>query len=193
MKTITCAADLEDLSFPYELQGAALRRVNLAGVDFHNANLTGADLRGANLRGANLRGADLKDADLRNAVLDGADLTGAKLPEFLVKLPPLGQGFIAWKKVRDDFVLKLEIPADSPRVSTFIGRKCRAKSAKVLEAFTISGKTAEETEFRSLHDYYFIYRVGETVEVPGFNDDIRFECTQGIHFFETRKEAEQYW
>ena len=213
---ITCATDLEGLWFPYQLQGADLRGANLDRANFHRANFQGANfhgarlqranlqaanLRGANLQGANLQGATLIEVNLRNANLEGADLqdadlqdadlTGAKLPEFLVKLPPLGQSFIAWKKVRG-FILKLEIPADSPRVSTFIGRKCRAKAAKVLEAFRFSGKPTEETEFQSLHDYYFIYRVGQTVEVSDFDDDIRVECTQGIHFFETREEAEQY-
>ena len=109
-----------------------------------------------------------------------------------MKLPPLGQSFIAWKKVRDGFILKLEIPADSPRVSTFIGRKCRAKSAKALEVFTISGEPTEQTEFRSSYDRDFIYRIGETIEVPDFDDDIRVECTQGIHFFETWEEARKY-
>ena len=214
---ITSVDDFKRLPFPYQLQGADLTgasleeagfyEANLQGANFQKAylqgaNLQGANLQGANLQGANLRGAALVGANLRNAnlegavlfdaLLEGANLSGAKLPEFLVKLPPLGQSFIAWKKVWDCFILKLEIPADSPRVSTFTGRKCRAKSAKVLKAFRVCGKPAEQTMFRSLRDYYFIYRVGETVEVPDFNDDIRLECTQGIHFFETRKEAEEY-
>ena len=219
---ITCSADLEGLSYPCQLQGADLRgaelqgfnflranlrnadlfRANLRGADLRCADLEGANLRGANLEGANLtradlrgaelRGADLRGANLRDALFEGANLSGAKLPEFLVKLPPLGQSFIAWKKVLGSFILKLEIPADSPRVSTFIGRKCRAKGAKVLEAFEISGDPTEETEFRSLRDRDFIYRVGQTVKVSDFDDDIRVECTQGIHFFETREEAWGY-
>ena len=199
-----------------DLRGAILRGADLRCADLRGAIPTGADLRcadiectdlsGADLKFANLDGAFFKDANLTQANLQGAslfganlrdaNLTGAKFPEFLVKLPPLGQSFIAWKKVRDssyyDIVLKLEIPADSPRVSTFISRKCRAKSAKVLEAFTVSRKAVVRTDFRSLRDSRFIYRVGETVEVSDFNDDIRVECTQGIHFFETRGEAEEY-
>ena len=164
---ITDFANLADLPWPYQLQSA--------------------DLRGAYLKGADLREANLNGADLR-----GADLEGAKLPEFLVKLPPVGESFIGWKKVCGGVVLKLEIPAESPRVSTFIGTKCRAKRAKVLEAFDFSGNPAQETEFESLRDYTFVYRVGEVVEVRDFDDDIRVECTRGIHFFIEREEAQEY-
>ena len=164
---ITDFANLADLPWPYQLQSA--------------------DLRGAYLKGADLREANLNGADLR-----GADLEGAKLPEFLVKLPPVGESFIGWKKVCGGVVLKLEIPAESPRVSTFIGTKCRAKRVKVLEAFDRLGSSVQETEFRSLHDHAFVYRIGEVVEVLDFDDDILAVCTRGIHFFVEREEAEKY-
>ena len=194
---ITCAADLAQLPFPFELpnadlSGAVLRNFNFLRANLRNADFRNANLEYANFEGADLTGADLTDANFQGADLAGADLTGAKLPEFLVKLPPLGGSFIAWKKVWGGFILKLEIPADSPRVSTFIGRKCRAKTAKVLEAFAASGESTEKTEFRSLYNQWFIYRVGETVEVLFFDNDIRVECTDGIHFFETREEAVEY-
>jgi hypothetical protein len=36
------------------------------------------------------------------------------------------------------------------------------------------------------------YTTGEMFIPDGYNDDIRIECAQGVHFFITRKEAEEY-
>jgi hypothetical protein len=72
-----------------------------------------------------------------------------------------------------------------------LGRKCRASEATVVRCSTPDSET--ETEFRSLHDEDFTYRVGETaVPTEPFDDSIAVECTSGIHFFTTRKEADQY-
>ena len=207
MKKIRNTTDLAGLPKPCLLQGALLQGVdfqdadlrgaNLWKVDLEGANLQGADLQGAflqdaDLRGANLQGANLQGAKLQGADLDGANLQGAKLPDPLVKLPPVGESFIAWKKVRGNVVLKLEIPAESPRVSTLTGTKCRAKRVKVLEAFDRLRNSVQEVGFESLYDHTFVYRLGEVVEVKDFDDDIRIACTQGIHFFSTRGEAERY-
>jgi uncharacterized protein YjbI with pentapeptide repeats len=191
MKTIKSKTDLIDA----DLRNADLGNADLGNADLRGAKLGGADLNGANLSGAylwiaNLSGADLRGAYLEGAYLEGAYLEGAKLPKFLVKLPPVGESFIGWKKVRDEIVLKLEIQADSPRISTFVGTKCRAQSAKALEAFDCEGNPVQETKFQSIHDRTFVYKLGEAVEVENFDDDIRLECTQGIHFFMDRNKAE---
>jgi hypothetical protein len=36
------------------------------------------------------------------------------------------------------------------------------------------------------------YIVGKETWADAWNDDPRIECTSGIHFFMTRKEAEEY-
>ena len=143
----------------------------------------GADLSGANLRGADLRGANISRADLRGANLSGADLSGATLPDSW-QLCPVGE-FTGYKKVQGGAVLKLLIQGKA--TSSLVGRKCRTNKVKVVEVF---GSTA--TEFRSQHDPSFLYRLGETVEVPDADFDNRVECTKGIHFFMTREEAENY-
>jgi uncharacterized protein YjbI with pentapeptide repeats/frataxin-like iron-binding protein CyaY len=61
---------------PPQCAGATLFRVELPGIDLHEA-----DLSGAYLRLADLRGADLAGATLRMAQLDGANLAGANLRE----------------------------------------------------------------------------------------------------------------
>jgi len=94
--------------------------------------------------------------------------------------------FIAWKKA-DGMLLKLEIPAEARRVSSLVGRKCRAEYVRVLEAIDApEEQTAFETQAGC------VYRVGEIVRPDSFNDDIRVECTHGIHFFMTRREAEEW-
>ena len=99
-------------------------------------------------------------------------------------MPEEGE-FIAFKKLRNDIVATLTIPAEAKRVGGLAGRKCRASSAVVVALS--SGDVGY-----SMHDARFAYRVGETVTPDAFNDDIRVECGAGIHFFITRKEAEAY-
>lgn len=93
--------------------------------------------------------------------------------------------FIGWKKLSGGVIAKLLIPAEARRTSTPIGRKNRAEFVVVLELFG-------EAEGVSMHDKSTIYRKGETVRPDSYNGDIRLECTNGIHFFITRQEAEDY-
>jgi len=169
-------ADLEGaILVGADLEGAILRDADLRGANLRGANLRGAYLRGAYLRGAYLQGADLRDADLR-----GANLQNAKLPDF--QLPPEEGSFIAYKKV-DSGVIKLLIPEDAKRTSSLISRKCRASHVKVLEG---SGFSPTHTQKK------LEYKEGEVVYADAFDDDIRVDCTSGIHFFMTKKEAEEW-
>ena len=193
-----------------DLRNASLKGANLFNADFRTANLEGADLSGANLRdadlmgaflkraklqgaelfNADLRGADLQDADLSGAdleyanfryvILFGTNLEGAKLPHF--QIVPEEGSFIAYKKVNTG-VIKLLIPEDAKRTSNLVGRKCRASHVKVLEG---SGKSMTHIE------HQLEYKEGEIVYADKYDDDIRIECTSGIHFFMTRREAEEY-
>ena len=181
-----------DLTGAY-LTGANLTGANLRGAYLTNANLmradlTDADLRCADLTGANLTGADLRDANLTYAKLTRADLTGAKLGARSI-VPDVG-AFTAWKRLRDDCIARLTIPADARRVSPLTGRKCRAEYA-VVEAITALDGTERGTG-QSLHDGSFPYVVGQTVRPDAFDDDIRVECSNGIHFFITKAEAKEY-
>ena len=156
-----------------ELSGANLSYANLSCADLSYANLSYANLSCADLRGADLRGADLRGADLR-----GADLSGAKLPHF--QICPEEGGFTAWKKVSES-VIKVLVPSEAKRTSSLVGRKCRAEFVVVLEG---SGT--------SKYDGKTVYQPGLTVYPDKYDDDIRIECTSGIHFFMTRREAEEY-
>ena len=62
----------------------------------------------------------------------------------------------------------------------------------MLAITNLDGSESGLTEVRSNYSKEFIYRVGETVEVPDFDDNRWNECAAGIHFFITRDEAVKY-
>jgi len=161
-----------------DLCEADLRRADLRGADLGGADLGGAYLGGADLSGANLSGADLRGADLRGADLDGADLTEAALSPFQI-VPETGS-FIAYKKLRYGQICTIRIPAEAKRTSSLVGRKCRAEYVEVLEG---EGQASYDDT---------VYAEGKIVKADKWDDDIRIECTHGIHFFMTKQEVIEY-
>ena len=149
-----------------------------------------ANLRGANLYRANLRGANLYGADLYGANLYGANLSWAKNLNFPIACPEKGS-FIGFKKCQNDMIVKLEITEDALRCSA-TGRKCRCSKAKVLSITNLDGAESNIEFVSSKRDPYFIYKVGEIVEVKNFDTNRWNECSTGIHFFITRQEAVDY-
>jgi len=148
--------------------------------------LRGAYLQYANLRGAYLQYANLRGAYLQYANLQDANLQDADLPHFQI-VPEEGD-FVAWKKVAQGVILKLQVTGK--RTSSLVGRKCRCSEVFVLEALNVP--EGHSGIFKSSHDATFTYEVGKTVTCPDYDDDIRVECTSGIHFFMTCKEAVEY-
>ena len=160
---------------------AALEKATASGAYLRDANLRGAYLRGVNLRGAYLRGANLSDANLSSAYLSGANNVDTAIA--MTRILPEGT-LIGWKKLRDGVIAKLMIPEYAKRSHAF-GRKCRAEFAEVLELH------GAEVGY-SQHDSTFVYRVGDVVKPDLWSEDWQEECANGIHFFITRLEAEQY-
>ena len=146
----------------------------------------------ADLSGANLYRADLSEADLSGADLSWANLSGANLSRAISPLscPDIG-AFIGWKKAQCDAIVKLQITDDAKRSSS-TGRKCRCSKAVVLGIENRDGTPYPDMQVSSQHDSSFVYRVGETVEVPDFDENRWNECSTGIHFFITRREAVDY-
>jgi len=173
-----------------ENREANLIGANLRGANLYGADLYGADLYGADLREANLREAYLGEADLRKANLYGADLRGAYLPNFQI-CPEFGS-FIAWKKLANGVIAQLLIPQDSLRTSNLIGRKCRAEFVKVLNFYDIDGNILDIEKAYGWRDESVIYEVNKFTVADKYDDDIRIECTHGIHFFMTFKEAKEW-
>ena len=130
----------------------------------------GAYLRDADLQGADLRGADLKQLSARNSIVADGDIIG-------------------WKKLRGNLIAKLSIPAKAKRLNSIGSRKCRAEYAIVLAIYDGKKKVKEGY---GMHDSTFLYTTGATVTPDSFDPDPRVECSNGIHFFITRLEAEEY-
>lgn len=176
------AANIMDINFA----GADLSHSNFSGCALYGVNFCNAVLRGANFEGADLRYANFLHADLA----DASGLDSARLPQF--QLCPSDGDFIGYKKLADGLIATLQIPASAHRTSTLVGRKCRAEFARVL-AITADGTPCKNGQ--SMHGrvgWRTEYRVGELVYPDTYDPDIRVECTGGIHFFITRREAEEY-
>ena len=171
-----------------DLSGASLRGADLYVADLSGASLRGADLSGANLRGANLSGADLYGASLRGASLRGANLSGTKNATIVIaqtQITPQEGAFVGWKKLQGNVIAKLVIPHDAKRLNAIGSRKCRAEKAFVLELFG-ADKAYDQ------HTGTLLYKKEEWAIPDSFDDDIRVECSHGIHFFMRREEAEDY-
>lgn len=175
-----------------DLRATILRESNLRGADIHGVDIRGADLRGVDLSYADLSYADLSDsnlshADLRGANLHGANLRGALLSgttlddkEQLRKGVILQQKMTGYKKLADGSICVLSIPKGAI-VFSINGSKCRTNKAKVLEG----GGTSK-------YDRDFVYEKGKKYVINDFDLAYNVECASGIHFFKTRKEAEDY-
>ena len=155
------------------------KRADLSHADLHNAVLRHADLSYAVLRNA-----DLSCADLRNAVLSYADLRYAVLPRF--QIPQTGT-LEVFKKIEGKIV-KLRVPAKAKRMISLVGRKCRAEYVKVLD---IEGGGPVESDGMG-NGVKTVYEIGNMVKPDSYDEDIRVECSHGIHFFLTREEAEEF-
>ena len=188
-------ADLRGANLWY----ADLRDVNLRIANLWSANLSGANMKSANLSGANLWNADLSGANLSDVYLKGAclwyaDLSGANLWDAKIDFPiacPEKGSFIAFKKVKDDYIVELLIPEDARRCSA-TSNKCRCDKAKVLSITKLDGTSDGVDTVYSKYDETFVYKIGEIVEVKDFDNNRWNECSTGIHFFLTRQEAVKY-
>lgn len=182
--------------FGKNLSGADLSSRDLSNADLRCTDFTGTDFTGANLSGAYCRGADLSGADFTDAVFTGkTSFDGAVFsPETKISYPlacPETGSFTAYKAASGGYVVKLFIPWDAKRSSS-TGKKCRCDKAKVVSIQNVNGSSVDTNTAHSIWNFDFIYRVGEMVTVPNFDECRWHECTSGIHFFMDRKDAVNY-
>ncbi len=199
MKKIT-KEELETILEQHKLwsdsNGKDGKRANLSGANLSGANLMFANLTFADLSGAILSGAILSDADLTRADLSGADLINSELEytnltntilddkEQCRKGIVLTEPMIGYKKSGECKIITLEIPIGA-KVFSINNYKRRTNKCKVID---MQG----ETELSSYYDTSFKYHVGDEIEIEDFDDNYNVECGEGIHFFLTRDEAENY-
>ena len=174
-----------------DLSGADLTYTDLTGVRLFGANLTDADLTGANLTDAslfdaNLTGANLTCANLTSANLTFADLTNTILDdkEQCRKGIVLTEPMTGYKKSGEGKIITLEIPIGA-KIFSINKYKRRTNKCKVID---MQG----ETELCSIYYADFKYHVGDEIEITNFDKNYNVECGEGIHFFLTREEAENY-
>jgi len=199
--------------------GADLSRADLSGADLSRADLSGADLNGADLSEANLSRADLSEADLSEADLSEADLSEANLSRADLRWANLSgaylskadlieadlreanlseselirRGLITKKsmtvyKKASGHIVTLQIPKGSI-IFSINNYKCRTNKAKVI---SIDNDTTKGAKVSSGYDSNFIYEVGKTITIDDFDLMYNVECSTGIHFFRTKKEAEEF-
>ena len=164
-----------------DCEGWEEMRADLSEANLRWADLSWADLRWANLRWADLSGADLRWADLRWANLRWADLSEEEKFR-LGKV--LDEPLTGYKKTKEGVVITAEIPAGAI-VFCINGRKCRTNKAKITD---MDGHDV----LHSRYDNSFEYRLGQEIEIKDFNLMYNVECASGVHFFRTKKEAEEY-
>ena len=135
-------------------------------------------------------GANLDGANLYGASLDGANLNRANLKKIVSGTTILPEGeLIVWKKLQDNLIAKLLIPAKAKRVNAIGSRKCRFEYAEVIAIYDGKKKVKEG---RGAYNGNLIYKVGETVMPDSFDPSPLVECSNGIHAFISRLEAEEY-
>lgn len=160
-----------------------------ARADLSDANLSRANLSRANMSDANMSDANMSRADLSDANMSDANLSRANLGHR--SIVPESGAFTGWKKLQGGVIAQLHISAKAERVSSYVGRKCRASKVCVVAMFGRDGSPVTGP-VGGLHDAYFVYTTGAVVVPDSFDPDQRVECSHGIHFFITRKEAEEY-
>ena len=188
-------ADLRFANFEKaDLSHAGLQRANLYKANLRMTHLHNTDFLKANLYGANFWSAVMTDftilagTNINNATFENCNLVkntknaNGKLATYrLGKI--LTEDIIGYKKCRDDIIVTLKIPRGAI-VFSINGTKCRTNKAKVI---AIDGAKKAV----SMHQYMSYY-VGDEFTIYNFDCRYNTECGEGIHFFMTREEAEQY-
>ncbi len=155
-----------------------IREKKFSNIDFSELNFDSADFRSANFDSADFKSANFDSADFKNCNVFSCNGIALSCPE-------KGE-FIGYKKCQNNIIVELKIFPSAKR-SSATTRKCRASKVEVLK-LSDNAKVAY-----SLHpDYDQQYRKGDIIEVKNFDNNRWNECSTGIHFFITRKEAELY-
>lgn len=141
----------------------------------------------------------LKDKD--STFIDFALKNFTYTPEY--KHYPSDGDFIGWKVIKDAqpkgngenklYLVKLLIPKEA-KVSSWIGDKCRADRAYVLNIYDQEGKEIQKVVAKcAINDKVLTdYTVGEYSYPDDFDDNHRNICSNGIHFFLDKQEAMDY-
>ena len=172
-----------------DLNEANLYRANLSEADLSEADLSGANLNEANLYRDNLSGANLSGADLNEANLSGANYN-ENTSFFALQCPETG-AFICYKKCINNSIVEMLVSEDAKRSSSTT-RKCRASYIKkCITIWDANGEEIDET-YSIFNNIKTTYAKNQPVYPNNFDENRWKECSTGIHFFITKREAELY-
>lgn len=188
------------------VDGLFLCEVDLVNITFNECYFDGTFFKGCYLKNVvfnhckffgstfcwcSFRFVGFGNSTIYQAIFIENDIEHTAFPSnyYIPMVCPETGSFTGWKQGYGGRIIQLEIPADAKR-SSANGRKCRCDKAKVISIVDGDGNQVEEAV--SYTDPDFIYKVGETVYPDGWDSDRWNECSKGIHFFMTRKEAVEY-
>ena len=173
-----------------------LSRARFGSADMDTVNLERCSLRNVNFDAARLQSVRFENCSLRNAYFEDSNM----MREVTTNHPQLPQGELeGWKLLcggtgeHDCYpvIARLRIPRDAQRVQPVVGYKCRASFVITEELFYPEGIKGSPSVHAS-YDRTTVYRVGEWTVSDRYDDNPFVQCSHGIHFFLTRKEAEDY-
>lgn len=171
----------------HKIYGTKFNDCTFLNCSFDYSDISVTDFSNSTISESSFLNAYIKESNFNKCKIDsGCSFLSLQCPE--------EGSFIGYKKIVDEmgeYICKLLIPEDAER-SSATSRKCRCSKAKVLEVTNI--RTGEKVGRVSHINPYttIIYKTGEIV-YPDKWDDNRFnECSHGIHFFITKKEALDY-
>lgn len=163
-------------------------------VHFNSCRLTCCNLN-KNFRGISFLCCSLDEANLKG--LDVSSIHSCSLLKTKFSKSDLPEGdLIGYKKLSEGKIAKLLIPASSLRFGRS-NEKSRAQYAIVQQIYIPKGlygnsrKKVFKTGF-SIYNSLFCYKTGEVVFPDWFDPVPQIECSGGIHFFLTEKEAIAY-
>jgi len=186
------------------IKDASLSGMDLSGVSFdnsrfYNARFDNSSFDNSRFYNSRFYNSSFYNSSFYNSRFYNSRFDNSRFDEkskksiaqykYLWQIIPTEGSFIAYKKA-SGCVLKLEIPLKAKRVCNIINRKCRASYVKTLKITDSNGESIKEAAGNS--DSKTIYKVGELTKADSFDDNFLNDCTNGIHFFVTRKEAENW-
>ena len=174
--------------------GGNLWRADLNGCDFHDVDMTHVKVDAANFSGSTFGRVNFREIYGSPIPFHNVDLYDCQeIPERIYNqfnILPEGE-LIGWKRLDNDFIAKLLIPADAKR-SCSSRRKCRASYVKVLIVDKADDLSYGNYIGHSVSYPETVYEVGNFVYPDWFDENKWHECSNGIHFFITREEAVNY-
>lgn len=189
---------MRNVSFSNCLFDDAALDVNFNGgyiedSSFENCHLSGSDFRGCLLNRVSFKGANLSGVRFYGATMHHCDFEGARGLSF--QIPQEGE-LIGYKKchVKNPMtgmydsiaIVKVRVPPEARRTGVLTSNKCRAEFVEVLD---VSNRGIAYSMF----DHETKYSVGDVVRPSnGYDPSMEDPCVPGIHFFLTRKEAEEF-